>query len=558
MNNQLDPGSLSDVEAAPFFWSNITPAQRPILLGMSVTSILIAASVALAIQFNLLGHLTGLALATGAIIALSYIGAARHSAILHHRTGQRDGAKLALAQSEERLRLAQSAAGIATIDWNIANDHAVWSSNFVEVFGVPIAGMETRSPYEVFIALVHPDDRTRIDRLHFGILKTGGTFSEEFRIKLPNGSIRWIATRGEVLLDSAGVPHRLIGSNFDITERHLSEDKLKNTLAVIELANDAGEIGIWNKDLIARKGTWDERTRLILGLEGHGQKFSFTAFRRVIHADDWARVKSTLNAAIRSGEKFAVECRIIHNAKNTRWVRIRGQSDIDPLSHLSVRMTGIIFDITERREREKHIRILMRELTHRSKNLLTVIQAMARQTGNAATSLEDFQTRFSARLQGLSASHDLLINENWRGAFITDIVRSQIGHFSDLIGSRIRLHGQNVLLKPEAAQNIGLALHELSTNAAKYGALAQEGGYVDIAWHPTLSAEGEARLEVIWQESGGPDVIAPERRGFGSVVTERIVARALDGHVDLAFQPGGVKWTLDIPAKYILAATATA
>ncbi len=119
----------------------------------------------------------------------------------------------------------------------------------------------------------------------------------------------------------------------------------------------------------------------------------------------------------------------------------------------------------------------MRELTHRTKNLLSVVQAMSLQIAKTSPSLDDFTTRFSARLQSLSGSHDLLVQQNWEGVSMADLARSQLGHYADAIGSRITLTGPAVRLSPDAAQNIGMALHELSTNAAKHGALsAQEDG----------------------------------------------------------------------------------
>ena len=128
-------------------------------------------------------------------------------------------------------------------------------------------------------------------------------------------------------------------------------------------------------------------------------------------------------------------------------------------------------------------------------------------------------------------------------------VRSQLGHYADAIGGQVEVSGPLLLLTPEAAQNIGMALHELSTNAAKYGSLSVAEGKVRIAWR-FETRDGEQRMVLEWIESGGPPVIAPTRKGFGHVVMARIVARALDGAVDLDFAPDGLRWTLDIPASY--------
>jgi PAS domain S-box-containing protein len=226
---------------------------------------------------------------------------------------------------------------------------------------------------------------------------------------------------------------------------------------------------------------------------------------------------------------------------------------IDPLRDLAgttVGLTGAAVDVTERKENEQHLRLLMRELTHRSKNLLAVIQAMARQTARHAGSIDNFVEIFSARLQALSKSHDLLVQESWYGASLNDMVRSQLGHHLDRENSQFTIKGPSLFLKPEAAQNIGLAIHELSTNAAKYGALSVPTGHVDILW-TRRTPEAGGGFELSWRERGGPVVSKPEGRGFGSLVIERNLARALDGKVELDFAPSGLICTVSVPESHL-------
>lgn len=228
---------------------------------------------------------------------------------------------------------------------------------------------------------------------------------------------------------------------------------------------------------------------------------------------------------------------------------------VEPLRDLSgttVGLTGAVVDVTDRKENEQHLRLLMRELTHRSKNLLAVIQAMARQTARHAGSIDDFVEIFSARLQALARSHDLLVQEGWHGASLTDMVRSQLGHHIDRENSQVSVDGPDIFLKPEAAQNIGLALHELSTNAAKYGALSVPSGHVSISWARRM-AEAGGGFELSWTESGGPPVQPPRGRGFGSLVIERNLARALDGTVELDFAPAGLSCHVSVPEQHLTA-----
>jgi PAS domain S-box-containing protein len=207
-------------------------------------------------------------------------------------------------------------------------------------------------------------------------------------------------------------------------------------------------------------------------------------------------------------------------------------------------------DITERKEGESHLRLLMRELTHRSKNLLAVIQAMARQTARHVGSVEGFLTQFSARLQALATSHDLLVQESWYGVSLFELVRSQLGHYVDRVGAPVSLEGPNVVLKPEAAQSLGLALHELATNAAKYGALSVPGGHVAITWCRLSATEGNG-IEVSWVEERGPKVKAPRQRGFGRMVIEQNLARALDAEVELTFLPTGLRCRIVVPVTQL-------
>jgi PAS domain S-box-containing protein len=215
-------------------------------------------------------------------------------------------------------------------------------------------------------------------------------------------------------------------------------------------------------------------------------------------------------------------------------------------------VTGVIagaIDITRHKEQEARIRLLMRELTHRSKNLLSVIQAIMRQTAINSDSLADFETRFSARLQSLAGSHDLLVEEDWQGASMRELARSQLGHYIDRVGSQIELSGEPLQIPPDAAQHIGMAMHELATNASKYGALSVPTGKVRISWRVDPGPDGERTCHLSWEESGGPPVEPPSRRGFGRVVIERTVARAVLGEVNIEYAPSGLKWSLVFPER---------
>lgn len=255
--------------------------------------------------------------------------------------------------------------------------------------------------------------------------------------------------------------------------------------------------------------------------------------------------------ALASGQPRRAEV-AIEDAPGARWHDLH----IEPLRNDIGDIVGLTcasVDVTERKEGEAHLRLLLRELTHRSKNLLAVIQAMARQTAHHAGSIDSFLHQFGARQQALAASHDLLVRESWYGAALNELVRSQLSAYIANDGKQIAIDGPPVALKPEAAQNLGLALHELAVNAARFGALSVPSGRVSITWDRHENSGGQS-LVLDWREELGPKVKSRRKKGFGSMVIERNLARALDAEVNLDFDPDGLRCHIVIPASQILAA----
>ena len=194
------------------------------------------------------------------------------------------------------------------------------------------------------------------------------------------------------------------------------------------------------------------------------------------------------------------------------------------------------------------MQFIMRELSHRSKNLLAVIQAMARQAIASSPDLATFEKSFAERLQGLARSHELLVGKNWQGAAIADLVEAQLAFVKR--GDNLKCEGPEVLLTPRAAQTLGLALHELGTNAVKHGALRTDEGRVHLSWH--LDENGPvSRLLMRWEEHGGSPVGAAERKGFGRTVLERVVPSSLGGTAVLSFASDGARWEVDVPLDRI-------
>lgn len=219
---------------------------------------------------------------------------------------------------------------------------------------------------------------------------------------------------------------------------------------------------------------------------------------------------------------------------------------LNPLPGERHSVIASIIDISSRRKEEERMQIVMRELSHRSKNLLAVIQGMARQAIASSPSLADFEQSFRERLQGLSRSHDLLVGKSWAGASIRELVRAQLAIADRADSAALVVEGPEVVLSPEATQTLGLALHELLTNALKHGAFSRDDGKVRVSWE-IFEQGGERNLRFEWRETVATVLGAPVRTGFGRTVLERVVPQSLRGKASVEFARDGLRWTLVAP-----------
>ncbi len=212
---------------------------------------------------------------------------------------------------------------------------------------------------------------------------------------------------------------------------------------------------------------------------------------------------------------------------------------------------GAFVEITARKKAEEHIAFLLREMSHRMSNLIAVVQSMAALSAQSATSMAAFQERFADRLRALGVAQNLLATQAWSGASLRQLVEQNVAAFAG-DGGRFVIDGPEVSLLPEAAQSIGLALHELATNAVKYGSLSVPAGKVRIAWRHI--GEGERHFLLLsWKEEGGPPVEPPTRKGFGQIVSGDMVAQALDARVDTDYAAEGFSWAVRLPSACLVA-----
>jgi PAS domain S-box-containing protein len=339
-------------------------------------------------------------------------------------------------------------------------------------------------------------------------------------------------------------------------ERDLAE-ALKESHALLVLGEQSAGIGIWDTDLATDMVRATPTFFRIMGLPVSPEPIANDVVRAVRHPNDAARVREGFREALAQGrDSYEVEYRIIRPSDGElRWIFGRGRTVRDGQGR-PVRYSGVDIDITERKRAEEHVRLLMNELNHRANNLLTVIQALAHQTANSVDA-KAFAQRLSQRITGLAASNSLLVSGKWQGVELATLVRSQLAPFVADLEARVALDGPSIRLIPAAAQAIGMALHELATNAVKHGALSGNGGRLAIAWSAGERA-ADATFRITWSERGGPPVARPQRTGFGRTVMERMIAQQLGGTAELDFAPAGLVWRFACPADRVLEDTARA
>ena len=258
---------------------------------------------------------------------------------------------------------------------------------------------------------------------------------------------------------------------------------------------------------------------------------------------DRATVSDRIEKSFVSGEPTEFELRLSSGDGGCEWVK----TTLDPSAGGEAAL-GVAVDITGLREREERMFWLMRELSHRSKNLLAIVQAIARQTARSVNSIEAFETRFQARMRGLAAAHDLLVKSSYEGADLAEIIASQLGALDHFVGSRIFLRGPSVFIRHEAAQNIAMAFQELFSNAEAHGALSTGKGRIAIDWRVSDEAS-ESRLLIDWVESEGPPPDMASSKGFGTSIIAVNLPRSLDGDVTLERRADGVVCHMALPMR---------
>ncbi|MFN4143682.1 sensor histidine kinase [Aestuariivirga sp.] len=394
--------------------------------------------------------------------------------------------------------------------------------------------------------LIHPDDMPLVQE-RISALRPNSPDAlpdVEYRMRRKDGAWVWLLSRDRVFArDENGRPTQILGVATDITSRKRSEEQLQASEERFRGIFENAPIGISISDMEGNFVQCNPAYERMLGYDM--AELRNLPFSTLVHPDDRAANLAEMDRLVRQEvPHFEIFNRSVHKSGRTVWVHKVILLLRDRMGQ-PVNMVALLTDMTERKRSEEQIRLLMREVNHRSKNLLAVVQSVARQTA-AYGDPETFAERFAERLQGLAASHDLLVHNAWQGVVLADLVRSQLAHLEDLVGRRIALSGPELHINATAAQSLGMALHELAVNAGKHGALSGAEGRVEISWR-LLGDAPEEMIELSWREHGGPPVAPPRRAGLGTLILTRLAEQSLGARVVLKHEAEGLSWTLTAP-----------
>lgn len=315
----------------------------------------------------------------------------------------------------------------------------------------------------------------------------------------------------------------------------------------LQLALEAGRMGAWEWNTESGEVSWSPSLERIHGLARGAFAGTFDDFRRDIHPDDVERVSAAVAHTLETRRGYHVDYRIVRPDGEIRWLEAFGRFVAGTAGRPAL-LAGVCMDVTERKHSEDHRDLLVAELSHRVKNTLATVMSIARQSFARAPSLDAARTTFEARLQALSQAHGRLAEANWSGVSLETLLSDELAPFRR--AENIRLSGEPVTLSPKCALTLGLAVHELATNAAKYGALFSKDGRIRVEWSIDRSSR---QLLLTWREEDGPPVVPPRQSGFGRLLLERALVSDLRGEVDMDFAAAGLICRIAVPADVNIA-----
>ena len=305
------------------------------------------------------------------------------------------------------------------------------------------------------------------------------------------------------------------------------------------LALAAGQMGSWEWDPVQGRFVWDDGQYRIFGVDPNNFELTIENIRKLIHPDDWKHLQNAIKPTTPHSPAFQAEFRVCRPNGELRWCVGTAVASMDATDHI-VRVSGVTVDITERKDAEEHQALLAREVDHRARNALALVQSIVRLT--RADTMKSYIAAVDGRIGALSRAHTLLAQSRWQGADLARLVEEELAAFRMGDTDKITATGPDVSLEPRTAQTLALALHELATNAVKYGALSASSGRVRANWEL-----GPSTLTLHWVESGGPPTKEPSSPGFGIRVISASIERQLEGEARFAWPPEGLHCSLTVP-----------
>lgn len=349
----------------------------------------------------------------------------------------------------------------------------------------------------------------------------------------------------KVFIDLYRKSRQLEQLNADLERRvSIRTSELERSNARLKLALEVARLGTWDWDLAADEIIWSDDLYEIHGYRPGEVRPSYEAWSARVHPEDALNAKQKVREAHISGRPFRYVYRSLAPDETITWCDARAHVEFDG-NGKPARMLGIVMDITEHKTAEERQRLMVSELHHRVKNTLATVQAVANLSARSAVDVATFCNSFTNRIVSLSKTHTLLTSANWQAISLSKLLMGELSTF-DSRGHRVKLEGPPIELPSDLAMSLGLAFHELTTNAVKYGALSMPSGHVHIMWDVAKSDSARA-LRIQWQETGGPRIEAPKRDGFGSVLLRRLFAAQTKARVEMEFPPEGFRFALELP-----------
>ena len=386
--------------------------------------------------------------------------------------------------------------------------------------------------------------RLAVDLLNYR--RDGSPFWNRLRVAPvlgPEGELRYFfASQLDVTIERDRVAELEAEHRGLLVENQRVRREMLDAQSRLDLALQAGQLGTWNFDPVAGQLDVSAGFKRIFGVP-HADPLTYDDFLVSVHPDDRPRVIQAVAETVEIGTPYEIEYRIVTKTGERRWIAAHGarltRRDGSPLS-----MAGFVTDISARKDAEEHRSLLADELTHRVKNTLATVGAVVNQSLRAATSLAEARDAIGGRIASLATAHDLLLRDETAGAPIGDIVQGALRTFDDGTGALFTVEGPDLRLQPGVTLALSMALHELATNAAKYGALSTPGGHITVRWTVDDAEDGHRDFTFLWQESGGPPVVSPTRVGFGSRMIDRLMAKHMRGEAQTSYLPAGVQFRL--------------